>query len=146
MKNKNNKLKINVPMIIDDPLVGKIILPFSLFVFDDQIIIENGKLIYKPSRLSIVSEKIFNLNEIKKLVLIKSKTSHYTKDFKKAIEECRVESIGELAELILIDLNDNKYELIPKINLLRGKKRFANFIKKLVDLSGLILEEVNPLP
>jgi hypothetical protein len=125
---------------MDDPVIGRCIIPFPWGVFHDYIIIDKEIFFYKGSRLSSISKKSFSLKNILKLIVLKKKVSCWTKDFRWA----PYGRIGTDIELYMVDTDGEKHELLPKffMNVAGwGQKEFDRFLSELCQFSGLQLEE-----
>ena len=126
---------------MDDPLIGRFIAFSPIPIFCDLIIIENGQLIYKGSKLSTKQNKSFNLKTIEKLLLVKTEVTPWTSDH-------RLDPYGQLGtaiQLYLVDNSGEKHILIPKfiMNVHNwGLKKWNRFLSELSGHSGLPLEEV----
>ena len=131
--------KIKIPYILDDPLVGRTMAPFSLTLFHDYIIIENGMLIYEGSAISTRKKRSFFLKNIKNLLLKTKTISCWTKEHKLDYWG----RAGKRIELYLVDSMDNEHLLIPGFFIDSGEKRWNKFISELCEISGLCLEEIN---
>ena len=121
------KVKIRVPLFMDDPLIGRFIAFSPIPIFCDHIIIENGQLIYTGSRISTKQKKSFSLETIEKLLLIKTKVTPWTKDHR--LDPYGL--IGTAIELYLVDNIGEKHILIPKfiINVHNwGLKQWNRFL------------------
>ena len=135
--NMAETVKISVPSIIDDPLVGRCSSPLSLTGDYEYIIIEDGMLKYTCSTTSR-PKKLFKLNEITKLLLVKKKVSCWTTDHK--LDPWA--RIGTEIEVSVVDVDGKRHELVPAVLLNFGKNEWDRFIQKLCKLSGLPLEKV----
>ena len=135
----SNRVKIRVPYILDDPVVGRTIPPVPFTLFYDYIIIENGKITYEGSSISTQQKKSFYLNDISKLLLKTETISSWTKEHK--LDYWR--RAGKRMELYLVDTENHEHMLIPGFFLDTGEKRWNRFIFKLCKISGLSLEEVD---
>jgi hypothetical protein len=129
--------KIRVPYFIDDPILAPCPtispLPFGTFTFGinaDYIIIENEKLIYKASKMSIFSNRSFDLSEIDHLVVLSKKVTCWKKDFS-------LDMWGRLGTDIKLDLLDSKggrHPLIQRFFMLStgtGQKVWEKFLEEL---------------
>lgn len=140
-------VKIRIPAIIDDPIVGRCSSPGSILgALDpmnivsgiDYIIIKDGKLGFKCG-LESSPKKIFKLNEIEKLLIIKRNESCWTDDHKIDLWAKNGSGIEVLIQLS----SGERHILIPNFFLGHGKKDWDIFLKELCDLSGLSFEEIN---
>ena len=128
------KVKIKLPIFLDDPIIGRTFIGFSINPFAEFLIIDNDKLTLK--------KKSFNLKTIENLLLVKTEITPWTHDHK--LDPYGL--IGTAIELYLVDNSGKKHILIPKfmINGLNwGLKKWNRFLSKLSELSGLPLEELN---
>jgi hypothetical protein len=135
----SNGVKIRIPYIWDDPLVGRIIssIPLPISIFNDFLIIENGILTYKHSITSSKTGISFKLTNIIKLLLRKRKVPCLKKDHKLDIwAGARIE-----IELSLLDIEGRSHVLISKVFIDRGQKNLDRFLSELCKYSGLPLEE-----
>ena len=135
----SDRIKIRIPYIWDDPLVGRIIspTPFPISNFNDYLVIENGMLTYKHSITSSKTVISFKLTNIAKLLLLKKKVPCFTKDHKLDIwAGARTE-----IELSLIDIEGRNHVLISKVFINGGQKKLDRFLSELSKYSGLPLEE-----
>ncbi|MGD8771172.1 MAG: hypothetical protein PVJ06_14120 [Desulfobacterales bacterium] len=135
----SNPVKIKVPYILDDPVVGRTIPPVPFTLFHDYILIENGKLTYEGSRISTQQKKSFHLKDIAKLLLKTKTISCWTKEHKLNYSE----RSGKRMELYLVDTKNHEHLLIPGFYLDAGEKRWNRFISELCKFSELPLEEMN---
>lgn len=141
--------QIRVPTIINDPMVGRLIISIPLRdrlispplgFFTDYIIIDNEKLEYRGSKISFKARKSFYLKSISKFLVRKWSLSCWTKDHK-------LDFYGRLGTdivLYLVDTDGEKHELIPRFMMnaaKRGKKDWDRFLFELCGYSGLPLEE-----
>lgn len=128
------KVKIKMPAFLDDPIVGRAFIGFSINPFAESLIIDNDKLTLK--------KKTYNLKTIEKLLLVKTKVTPWTKDHR--LDPYGL--IGTAVELYLVDNSGEEHILIPKfmINVHKwGLKKWNKFLSKLSEISGLPLEELN---
>jgi hypothetical protein len=146
-KNMADYVKIRVPAIIDDPIVGRCSCPTSILgPLDpmnilsgiDYIIIKDGKLGFKCG-LESTPKSIFKIDEIEKILIIKRKASCWTADHK---IDLWVNSSAGIEVSILLKSGE-RHVLIPNFFLRHGKKDWDTFLKELSDSSGLFLEEIN---
>ncbi|MBT8352642.1 MAG: hypothetical protein KJO26_15595, partial [Deltaproteobacteria bacterium] len=79
--NMTESVKISVPSMMDDPLVGRYSSPLTLTGESENIVIEDGMLKYVCSSTS-KPKKLFKLNEINNLLLMEKKVSCWTADHK----------------------------------------------------------------
>ena len=139
----SKSIKIKVPFFVDDPGIAAhpTISPFPLGVFDDYLIIENGKLNYHASKLSIFSNKSFDLDEMKGiLVSTKRVTTCWKKDFSWDMWG----RLGTDISLLLLDHQNKKHELIPTFFIPStnvGRKAWDKFVKELSDSLNLSIFE-----
>jgi hypothetical protein len=145
-------VKIRVPRIIDDPILGRVMAP-TLFPFDivmwiynEYITIENGILTHKGSIMSGRTKRSFQLKDIVKLMLEKREVSCFDKEGKLNIWG----RLGTEIEISLVDTKGKRYILISRFMLnnispFMGKvqKEWDNFISDLCKYSGLPLEEMS---
>ena len=127
------KVKIALPFILDDPIVGRTIFPF-IGSFVNHIIIDGDKL--------TLNRKTYNLKTIDKLLLKKTEVTPYTSSHK--LDPWGL--IGTAIELYLVDNSGEKHILVPKflINVNNwGQKKWDKFLDKLCKFSGLQIEEMN---
>jgi len=137
--------KIRVPSFIDDPIVGRFISPIPWGVFTDHIIIDNGVLLYEGSILSQKNKKSFKLENIKNVLVLKTKLTPWTKDHKLDIYG----RLGTDIEIYLVDIDGEEHELLPRFSMGVagwGQKELNFFLSELCELSGLQLEEANEPP
>ena len=117
-------MKIRVPFIVDDSIMGRTISPFPLGVFDEYIILEEGKLIYKQSKISTKVDKSYNLKDLKKIMEKIKKVSWFNEDFTLDL----IGRIGTEVILNLVDTNDESHVFIPKFLITTyGQKGDRNF-------------------
>ena len=144
-KNMADYVKIRVPAIIDDPIVGRCSSPTSILgPLDpmniisgiDYIIIKDGRLGLKCG-LETTPKKIFKIDEIENLLIIKRKASCWTADHK--IDFWAKSGAG--IEVSILLKSGERNVLIPRFFLRHGKKDWDMFLKELSDYSGLALEE-----
>ena len=115
------KVKIKMPSFLDDPIVGRAFIGFSINPFAEFLIIDNDRLILK--------KKSFNLKTIEKLLLVKTEITPWTHDHK--LDPYGL--IGTANELYLVDNSGKKHILIPKfmINVHNwGLKKWNRFLSK----------------
>ena len=134
-------IKIRIPYIIDDPLVGRVIAPIIpppiLDIFHDWLIIENRMLTFKESITSSKSSISINLENIAKILLIKKKISYFNKR-----QQVDLWSRGGTeAELLLVDIEGKSHVLIPKLFIDGGEKEWNRFLIELSKYSGFPIEE-----
>lgn len=134
--------KIKVPFFIDDPGIAPCptISSFPLGIFDDYIIIEDEKFFYKASKNSIFTNKSFDLNKIKGIVVHRKKVTCWKKDFSLDIWG----RLGTDISLNLIDIDGEKHELMPRFFIPStdiGRKAWNNFLAKLSNCLELTVQE-----
>ncbi len=131
-------VKIQVPAIIDDPIVGRCSAAFPIFSAFDYVIIKNGRIGYKKA-LEPAPKKIFKVNEIDKILLIKRDVSCWTKNQKIDLWSRN----GTEMEISILFNNGDKHVLIPTFLLSKAKKDWVLFLEELRDSTELSLEEVH---
>jgi hypothetical protein len=141
----NKPIKIKVPVFTDDPLAGGrhiFPLPFLSFRYGGRgsIIIKNSVLTYVESRFATSSPKSFDLSKILKLLIIRTRFSPFTKDFKLNSESFRAQYY---LELLFVNKNGNRDILIPSFaeNTI-SKKQWEKFLNKLKVITCLPLEQI----
>ena len=142
-----NYVKICVPPIIDDPLVGWCSSPASILGSLDPMNIVSGidYIIIKDVKLGIKyglgssPKKIFKLNEIEKLLITKRSNSCWTADHK--IDHWA--KSGTRIEVSILLKSGERHILIPNFLLRHGKKDWNIFLKNLSESSGLLIEEID---
>ncbi|MCP3928648.1 MAG: hypothetical protein GY705_06055 [Bacteroidetes bacterium] len=132
-----DNIEIRVPFIVDDPITGRTISPFPLGVFDEYIFLEEGKLIYKHSKISTKANKSYSLKDLKKITEKTKKISPFKKDFNLDL----IGRFGTEVTLDLVDINGDSHRFIPKFLITTyGHKEWDRFLDELQSLSGLPLE------
>jgi hypothetical protein len=131
-------VKIQVPAIMDDPIVGRCSVAFPILSTFDYIIIKNGRIGYKEAFESN-PKKIYKINEIEKILLTKRIVSCWTKDHKIDLWARN----GTELEISLLLKTGEKHVLIPTFLLSRAKKDWDWFIHELCDSTELPLEDVH---
>jgi hypothetical protein len=132
-------IKIKIPYILDDPIVGRTMspIPIPLKTLNDYLIIENEILRYKGSITSSRAIKSFNLKNIAKILLQKRDFPCLTKKYHYDLwAGGRIE-----IELSLVDIEGKSHVLIPKFFIDRGQKALNRFLTELCKYSSLPLEE-----
>jgi hypothetical protein len=129
-------MKIKVPNILDDPIVGRTIIPFPIPFIGDSIIIEGDNFMCKKLKYK---NKKYNLKDISKIVTKTKTISGWTKDHK-IVHGTRA---GKRVALYLVDTNNLEHCLVPDLYLDRGEKRWNSFIYKFCEYTKLPLEEIN---
>jgi hypothetical protein len=137
----SDPVKIKVPYILDDPLVGRTMAPFPFTLFHDHIIIENGTLAYEGSATSTQKKKLFYLKDVKTLLLKTKTISCWTQEHKLDLWV----RAGKRLELYLVDTKNHEHLLIPGFFVDAGERRWNKFISELCEFSGLRLEEITVL-
>jgi hypothetical protein len=133
------KVKIRVPLFMDDPILGRIIAFSPIPIFSDLILIEHGQLIYSGSKFSTKQAKSFNLKKIEKMLLMKTEVTPWTSDHR--LDPYGL--IGTAIELYLVDRRGESHLLIPKfiVNVHNwGLKKWNRFLSDLSKHSGLPIE------
>jgi hypothetical protein len=131
-------VKIQVPAIVDHPIVGRRSTTFLLFSAFDYVIIRNGRIGYKKA-LESGPKKIFKINDIAKIQLVKRTVSCWTSDHKADLWA----RFGTEVEISLIFKSGEKYVLIPTFLLSRAKKDWDWFLSELCNSTKLPLEELH---
>ncbi len=130
-------------MFMDDPLVGRYCIGVSFIpFFSDHILIEKRKLTYIGSYLSTKRDGSFDLDYMRKFLLLKTELSPWKEDHKVDLYA----RAGTDAELYIVDANNKRFLLIPKFtlnfNIIFAENSWKRFINKLCKYSDLPLEEV----
>ena len=123
-----------MPSILDDPIIGRLFIGFSITPFADFLKIDNNKL--------TLLKRTFDLKNVDKLLLVKTEVTPWTHDFRLAPYGL----IGTSIELCIVDKSGERHILIPKfmMNVHNwGLKKWNRFLSELSELSGLPLEELN---
>ena len=128
-------MKIKVPNILDDPIVGRTIVPFPIPFIGDSIIIEGDKLICDRSNKK---NQTYNIKDISKIRTKTKIISGWTKEHK--IDHGT--RAGKRVALYLVDTLNQEHLLIPDLFLDRGEKRWSSFISKLRKYTDLPFEEL----
>ncbi len=126
---------------MDDPLVGRTLAFSSLPFFSDLIIIEGKQLTYKGSFLAIEPDKLFDLRDMKNLLIFKKKLPAWISDQ----EMFEPRGSGTEVKLSIVDRNDQQHVLIKKFNINSNKmgfKAWNRFIHKLCKYSDIPLKEI----
>ena len=131
-------VKIQVPAIMDDPIVGRCSVGFPILSAFDYVIIKNGRISLKKA-LESNPGKILKINEIEKILLTKRTVSCWTKDNKIDFWARN----GTELEISLLLNTGEKHVLIPTFLLARAKKDWDWFFRELCDSTELPLEEVH---
>ena len=131
-------VKIQVPAIMDDPIVGRCSVGFPILSAFDYVIIKNGRISLKKA-LESNPGKILKINEIEKILLTKRTVSCLTKDNKIDFWARN----GTELEISLLLNTGEKHVLIPTFLLSRAKKDWDWFLHELCDSTELPLEEVH---
>lgn len=131
-------VKIQVPAIMDHPIVGRRSTGAPILSAFDYIIIKNGRIGYKKA-LESSPKRILKIKEIKKILLTKRTASCWTKDHKIDLWA----RIGTELEIALLLKTGEKHILIPTFLMSKAKKHWDWFVNELCDSTGLPLEEVH---
>ena len=134
----NEYEKIQVPAIMDDPIVGRCSVAFPMLSTFDYIIIKNGRIGYKEA-FNSNARKIYKINEVEKIILAKRNVLRWTKDHKIDL----LARSGTDLEISLLLKTGEKHVLIPTFLLSRAKKDWDWFLHELCDSTELQLEEVH---
>jgi hypothetical protein len=146
-------VKIKVPRILDDPLVGRVqalpfFFPFNRFFAGtdyEYIIIKEGKLILQGSTFSGRKTTSFQLANIEKFILRKRKVSCFDRERKYNI----FGRLGTEIELSLVDSEGKNHVIIPILltnpggTLLIFQKMWERFLRELRMYTGLPIEETS---
>jgi hypothetical protein len=120
-----------MPSLLDDPIIGRSFIGFSITPFADFLIIDNNKLTLK--------KKTFDLKNVDKLLLVKTEVTPWTHDFR--LDPYGL--IGTSLELYIVDKSGERHILIPKFMMTVhnwGLKKLNRFLSELSKHSGLPLE------
>lgn len=131
-------VKIQVPAIMDDPIVGRCSTEFPILSAFDYFIIKNGRIGYKKA-LESNPKQILKIKEIDKILLTKRTVSCLTKDHKIDLWA----RIGTELGISLLLKTGEKHTLIPTFLLSKAKKPWDWFLNELCDSTDLALEEVH---
>ena len=137
--------RIRVPVILDDPVVGRcstfsilgLFNPISMISGVDHIVIENGKIGLKRAFESRPREA-FDLDEIEKILLARRSVSPFGPSGKWDIWGKN----GVETEISLVLDGGEKHVLIPRLLVRFGKRDWDRFINELCRLTDLPLEEM----
>jgi hypothetical protein len=146
-------VKIRVPRILDDPLVGRVLalpffFPFNRFFAGtdyEYIIIKEGKLILQGSTFSGKKTTSFQLANIDKFILRKRKVSCFDRAGKYNFWG----RSGTEVELSLVDIEGKYHVIIPILlinpvgSFLIFQKEWERFLRELRMHTGLPIEEIN---
>ncbi len=150
MKSMCDTKEIRVPTFTDDLYAGRVLAPFPLAcrfihpplnLFTDKIVIENETLFYKGSKVSYRADKSFELQNITKILVIKTLLTPWDKEHKIKPDGRHGTDIA----LFLVDIDGEKHVLIPRfmINTVEwGKWDWDRFMSELCAYTGLPLEEI----
>jgi hypothetical protein len=131
-------VKIQVPAIMDNPIVGRCSAGFPILSAFDYIIIKNGRIAYKEA-LESKPKRILKIKEIEKILLTKRTVSCWTKDHKTDLWARN----GTKLEISLLLKTGEKHILIPTFLLSKAKKHWDWFVNELCDSTELPFEEVH---
>ena len=132
-KQMGKKVKILVPSIWDDPIVGRTIVPIMTSLFPDFMMIDDDKLTFK--------KETFDLKTIDRLLLVKTEVTPWTADHK--LDSAGL--IGTAMELYLVDRSGERHILIPRFIMNAnnyGLKRWNRFLYELSVHSGLPIKQI----
>jgi len=130
-KQTGKKVKIKMPSFLDDPLIGRAFIGFSINPWAEFLIIDNGKLTLK--------KKTFDLKKVHKILSIETEVTPWTRDHSMDPNGL----IGTAIELYIVDNSGEKYILVPKflMNVHNwGLKKWNRFLSDLSEHSGRPLE------
>ena len=131
-------VKIQVPAIMDDSIVGRCSVAFPILNTFDYVIIKNGRIGYKNAFESN-PKKILKITEIEKIILTKRTVSCWTDDHKLDLWTRN----GTELEISLLLKTGEKHVLIPTFLLSRAKENWDWFVHELCDSTELPLDEVH---
>ena len=129
-------VKLKVPYVLDDPLVGRCSSPFPLTGGYDHITIMNGMIDYTEA-FENRPKRIFKINDIQKIVVIRRELSCWTKDHK--LDPWA--KIGAEMEVIILANDGTSHVLIPAFSIRYGANKWDQFLNELSEASGIAIEE-----
>jgi len=130
-------VKIQVPDIIDNPIVGRCSSRFPLTFKSDYVIIRNG-LIGCKHTFESRPKKLIKINDIEKILVFRRKLSCWTSDHK--IDPWA--RSGTEIEISLIYKTGEKQVIVPPFLLVYAEKDWNWFMHELCDSTDLPLEEI----
>ena len=142
------RMKIKVPYIIDDPIVGRTLSPtvmglvgsMSIIFPRDYIMRDGDDLIYHHSSKRRIDS--FKINSTSRFVVQNRTFSFWDKEFK--LKQLRPgERSGVETTLLLIDFEEKSHVLIPPFHISRWQKTWNRFLIKLSKNIGLQVQEFN---
>ncbi len=124
--------------MIDDPLVGRTLMPFPLFfILCDYITIANGILTYHHAMTETATS--LKLKDSVKLLVQKRKISYWDKELKLDLWK----RAGIEITLFLIDVEGRAHVLISPFFIDRGQRTWDRFLTKLSKSSSLQVAEIS---
>jgi hypothetical protein len=132
-------IKIRVPYVLDDPIVGRTLMPspLSILVPCDYITIDSGILSYHHAMTD--TETSLRLKDGDKLLVQKRKVSYWDKELRLDLWK----RAGIEITLFLIDVEGRDHVLIPPFFIDRGQRTWNRFVTKLSKNSSLQVEEIS---
>jgi hypothetical protein len=132
-------IRIRVPYVLDDPIVGRTLmpLPFRILVPRDYITIDNGILTYHNAMAETATS--LTLKDAGKLLVQKRQVSYWDKELRLDLWK----RAGIEITLLLIDVEGRDHVLIPPFFIDRGQRTWNRFLTKLSKNSSLQVEEIS---
>jgi hypothetical protein len=141
----NKTITFKAPAFADDQLAGGRyiypVLPLSfLFGGRGTIIIRNGIMTYKESCFSSPQPKSFNLRNISKILVVRTKYARTAKNYELTL---KIWHASNYLEVFLINKNGEKHILIPLFvdsDVFLSRRQWVNFLNKLKKYTCLPVE------